>query len=98
MTDDNTAGRYELVDEDVGTDAAWRKEHQNGDETVVTLVEVKDRYLLLAMDFDDSGHVLAAEVVNETMTPEEGESKAQLWCDENPKGVQGDGLIGSLVG
>lgn len=72
--------------------------HDNGDETVVVAVEAIDKFLVVAVDVDETGEVIDAELVDVTQTSEEAASKAGTWAENNPKGIAGDGPLAGLFG
>lgn len=87
---------YEPADGEVL--AAWSRTHKNDEETRVTVVDVGGSFLAFAADLDTSGEVIAAEFIDSSLTYNEAVERAQRWNEENPKGIKGDGLIGSLFG
>lgn len=87
---------YESVDGEVL--AAWSRTHKNDEKTRVTVVDVGGSFLAFAVDVDTDGEVIAAEFIDSSLTDNEAVKKAQLWNEENPKGIKGDGLIGRLFG
>lgn len=72
--------------------------HDNGDETVVVAVEALDKFLVVAVDVDETDEVIDAELVDVTQTSEEADSKAEMWAKNNPKGIAGDSTLASLFG
>lgn len=89
---------YDRVDEGEVT-ATWERTHKNDERTRVAAVNVAGAYLVLAVDVGRNGReVLAEELVATTLTTEEAEERAKSWIDENPKGIQGDSVLGGLLG
>lgn len=86
---------YEHTD-DVDTER-WRTEHENGDETVVLLVEADDRWLVIVSEFDEDDDPLTTETLAICATREEAMTRAEEWTAENPKGLLYDENHGVLA-
>jgi len=78
--------------------AAWKRIYRTDERTLVTVLEVGDTHLVTAVDIDRTGDVLASETVGSSHTPAEAVEIARTWIGENPKGIQGNGLLASLFG
>jgi len=78
--------------------SAWSTTHQNDDETHVVALDVGETSLAMAVDVDGAGDVLESELIASTVTDDEAVERARRWIDDNPKGIQGDGPLASLLG
>lgn len=75
-------------------EATYRREHDNGEVTLVTVRRLDDRHVVEATDIDDKGKYPSKQV-GVTRTRDEAIHVAEEWMAENPKGVK-PGALGSL--
>ncbi len=94
MSSDHDYSEYE-GDDAPEHEASWRREHNNGEVTVVTVRRLEDVHVIEATDIDDDG-AYPSEQVDVTRTREEAVRVAEEWMAEHGKGVKPGGLLGSL--
>lgn len=72
--------------------------HKNDEKTHVIVLDVGDTHVAMAVDTDGAGEVLATEVIEASLTPDEAVERARRWAEDNPKGVKGDSGLASILG
>lgn len=75
-------------------EACYRREHKNGEVTVVTVRAMEDYHVVEAMDFDDD-HEFPSEQIAVEPTREKATDAAERWMADNEKGVS-PGVLGGL--
>lgn len=76
----------------------YERQHDTGEETRVVCVDVGGTFLVIAVDVDEVGEVIDAQLVDDTLTVDEAEQRAERWAENNPKGLKGDGVLPSIFG
>lgn len=74
--------------------ACFRREHKNGEVTVVTVRRIEDVHVVEATDIDEAGKYPSKQV-DVTRTRDEAIHVAEEWMAENEKGVK-PGVLGSF--
>lgn len=99
MVSGTNSDSTEYDQSDAAVIASWSREHNNGDETHVAVIDASaNYYTAVASDIDADGEPVASHFIDTTHTAAEAKASALRWMEENPKGIKLGGGLGGLLG